>query len=59
MQINNFRFINESVLINFYVPKVLKNLFIDAEKADKENDYALYLNLADTIDVIVRAEKSA
>lgn len=51
-EINFFHWIQNDVVINFEVPQILKNLFLDAEKADKENDYALYLNLADTIDVV-------
>ncbi|MBQ9590761.1 MAG: hypothetical protein IJR29_11350 [Butyrivibrio sp.] len=44
-------YINDDIVIDFDVPMVLKNLMLDAEKADLEEDEGTYLNYADTIDV--------
>lgn len=44
-------YINDDVVIDFYVPDCLKNLMIDAEQADKEENLGYYLMLADSIDV--------
>ena len=43
--------INDSVVLNFEIPEVLRNLMNDAEEADMANDWGTYLNLADAIDV--------
>ena len=46
-----FNYINDEYKINFDVPETLKNLFIDAKKADAEKHYGTYLCYADAIDV--------
>ena len=42
--------IDDSVKIDFTVPKELQELFDMAEDADKADDFGTYLSLADTID---------
>jgi len=44
-------YINDDIEIDFYVPDCLKNLMLDAEQADKDEDLGYYLMLADSIDV--------
>lgn len=42
--------IDDSVKIDFMVPKGLQELFDMAEVADKADDFGTYISLADTID---------
>ncbi len=46
-----YNYINDDIVIDFEVPMVLKNLMLDAEKSDLEEDEGTYLNYADAIDV--------
>ena len=46
----HYNYINDEYKIDFDVPMVLKNLFIDAEEADAEEHYGTYLAYADAID---------
>lgn len=45
-----YNYIDDSIKINFKLPKNIQNLVVDAEKADLEDDYGLYMNLASAID---------
>ena len=45
-----YNYLNDSVKIDFELPLNIKNLVDDAEKADLEDDYGLYMNLACAID---------
>ena len=51
-----YHFIDYEVEIDFELPKVLQNLVNDAEKADMLNDYELYSNIVDAIDVRAKKE---
>jgi len=51
-----YHFINNEVEIDFELPKVIQNLVNDAEKADMLNDYELYSNIVDAIDVRAKKE---
>lgn len=51
-----YNFINGNEKIDFPLPKVIQNLVDQAEKADKENDYGLYMNLVDALDVRTKKE---
>ena len=42
---------NDSVKIDFKLPKYMLNLMQDTEEYDLANDYGSYVNYADTIDV--------
>lgn len=45
-----YNYIDDSIKINFKLPQNIQNLVVDAEKADLEDDYGLYMNLASAID---------
>lgn len=45
-----YNYIDDSIKINFKLPQNIQNLVEDAEKADLEDDYGLYMNLACAID---------
>ena len=45
-----YNYLDDSVKIDFELPLNIKNLVDDAEKADLEDDYGLYINLASAID---------
>lgn len=45
-----YNYLDDSVKIDFELPLNIKNLVDDAEKADLEDDYGLYMNLACAID---------
>lgn len=51
-----YRFINGKVKIDFPLSKTMKNLVEQAEQADRDDDYGLYMNMADGIDVQAKAE---
>lgn len=51
-----YNFINNDVVIDFELSKKMKNLVAEAEEADLLNDYGLYMNLADAIDVQAKKE---
>jgi len=51
-----YHFINNEVEIDFELPKVIQNLVNDAEKADMLNDYELFSNIVDAIDVRAKKE---
>lgn len=53
-----YRFINGEVEIDFPLPKVIQDLARRAEKADRDGDYGLYMNLADAIDSRAKREVS-
>lgn len=53
-----YNFINNNVKINFDLTKELEDLINKAEKADHDNNYGLYMNLADAIDVRAKKEVS-
>ena len=45
-----YNYIDGSIKIDFKLPRNIQNLVDDAEKADLEDDYGLYMNLASAID---------
>ena len=45
-----YNYIDDSIKIDFKLPRNIQNLVDDAEKADLEDDYGLYINLASAID---------
>lgn len=45
-----YNYIDDSIKIDFKLPRNIQNLVDDAEKADLEDDYGLYMNLASAID---------
>ena len=47
---HTYRFIDNSVEIDFPLSKTMQSLVDEAEKADLLDDYGLYMNLADAID---------
>ena len=47
---HEYRFINNSIEIDFSLSKTMQSLVDEAEKADILNDYGLYMNIADAID---------
>ena len=47
---HTYRFIDNSVEIDFPLSKIMQSLVDEAEKADLLDDYGLYMNLADAID---------
>lgn len=51
-----FRFINDKIKINFILTKTMEALVKKAEKADKQNDYGLYMNIVDAIDSQAKKE---
>ncbi len=51
-----YNYINNDVKIDFALSKKLQALITQAEKADLLDDYGLYMNLADAIDVQAKKE---
>lgn len=49
-------FINDEVLIDFPVCHALEHLIDQAEQADYENRYEIYMNVVDAIDVRAKRE---
>lgn len=47
-------FINDEILIDFKMPKVLEEAVKRAEDADKENDFVSFVNYADNIDIMAK-----
>jgi len=45
-----YNYLDDSIKIDFKLPQNIQNLVDDAEKADLEDDYGLYMNLACAID---------
>ena len=53
-----YNFINNNILIDFDLSPKIQKLVKEAEEADLLNDYGLYMNLADAIDVQAKKEVS-
>ena len=49
-----FRWINEDIVLDFKLPKVLQNTIVEAEEADLANDAAEYDYIVDAIDVLCK-----
>ena len=53
-----YNYINKDIVIDFELSNTMKDLVDQAEKADLLEDYGLYMNLADAIDVRAKNEVS-
>ena len=51
-----YNFINNEITIDFAVSRKMQYLIDEAEKADILNNYGLYMNIADAIDVQAKKE---
>lgn len=49
-----FKWINEEIVLDFPLPKVLQNTIVEAEEADLANDAGEYLGIVDAIDVLCK-----
>lgn len=52
--IKKFRWINEDIVLDFKLPKLLQNTIIEAEEADLDNNAGEYDCIVDAIDVLCK-----
>lgn len=54
-QNKKFRWIREEIVLDFDIPRVMQNEIAEAEQYDREGNLALYLAVADGLDVLAKS----